>query len=111
MGIVIRLIINALAIFFAAQILPGITVEGLYASLIVAIVLSIVNTFINPLLLLFTLPLTVLTLGLFTFVINALVIMIVDYFVPGFTVDGFVSALIFSFVLSIMNSILIWFVK
>jgi len=111
MGIVIRLIINALAIFFAAQILPGITVEGLYASLIVAIVLSIVNTFIKPLLLLFTLPLTVLTLGLFTFVINALVIMIVDYFVPGFTVDGFVSALIFSFVLSIMNSILIWFVK
>lgn len=111
MGVVIRLIINALSIFFAAQILPGITVEGLYASLIVAIVLSIVNAFIKPLILLFTLPLTILTLGLFTFVVNALMIMIVDYFVPGFAVDGFISALLFSLVLSIINSILVWFVK
>ncbi|OGK14151.1 hypothetical protein A3H80_04740 [Candidatus Roizmanbacteria bacterium RIFCSPLOWO2_02_FULL_37_19] len=110
-GIIIRLLVNALAIFFTAQILPGVTVDGLQSALIVAVVLGIINTFVKPILIFFTLPLTIVTLGLFTFVINALLILLASSLVPGFSVDGFLWALIFSFVLSIVSSILIWIVK
>jgi putative membrane protein len=74
-------------------------------ALLVALVLAIANAFVKPILIIFTIPLTVLTLGLFLLAINAIIILMVDYFVPGFTVDGFWWALAFSLVLSVFNSL------
>ncbi len=109
--IIVRLVINALAIFITAQVLPGVQVEDLSSAFIIALVLGLINTFIKPILLLFTLPLNFMTLGLFTFVLNALIILLVDYVVAGFEVANFWYALLFSLVLSIVSSILIWIAK
>lgn len=106
MNLVLTLLINSLAIFITAYILPGVDVKDLYSALIVAIFLGIINTFIKPVLVLLTLPITIITLGLFTLVINAFLILFVSNVVPGFKVDGFWWAIIFSLVLSIVNSFL-----
>ena len=103
MGFLLKWLINAVAIIITAYLLPGVKVTGLLAALVTALVLGLVNVLIRPLLLLLTLPLNILTLGLFTFVINALVIMLVAAIVPGFSVRGFWWALLFSLVLSIIN--------
>lgn len=107
MGLLIRWIVSAIAIILTAYLLPGIHVSSLAAALITAIILGIVNAILKPLLILFTLPLTILTLGLFTFIINALMILLVSAIVPGFTVDGFWWALLFSIVMSLINSVLL----
>lgn len=106
MQLIISLVINALAVFVTAKIIPGVILADLYTALITAVVLGLVNTFIKPILLLFTLPITILTLGLFSLVINALMILLVDYFVVGFEVSGFITALFFSLILSLISSIL-----
>lgn len=105
MDILIRLIIGTIAVFVAAYILPGIKLEGGWTTaLIVAIVLGLVNAFIKPILLVLTLPLNILTLGLFTFVIMALMVMLVSAIVPGFSVDGFFWAMLFAIIFSLINS-------
>lgn len=104
--IFVNLIVSALAVIISAYILPGVKVDGFVTAVIVAIVLGAVNMFIKPVLVLLTLPLTILTLGLFTFVINAFLVLLVGSIVPGFRVEGFLSALLFSFVLSIISSFL-----
>jgi len=86
----------------SAYLLPGVTLSGFGAALLAALVLGLLNVFIKPILLLLTLPINILTLGLFTLVINALVIMVVSAIVPGFHVSGFWYALLFSVVLSIV---------
>lgn len=106
MRILINWIISGLAILAAAYLLPGIRVEGLLTALVVALVLGIINATLRPIILALTLPLNVLTLGLFTLVINALLIMLTTYIVPGFGVESFWWALGFSLVLSIINSFL-----
>jgi putative membrane protein len=106
MGILINLILSGIAVFIAAYILPGVDVENFVTAVIVAVVLGIINAFLKPILLLLTLPINILTLGLFTCVINALLILLTEMIVPGFGVDGFVSALILSFILAIINFIL-----
>lgn len=106
MGVITYLLVNGFAIFIAAQVLSGVHVDGIVTALIVAVILGIVNTLIKPLLLLLTLPLTILTFGLFAFVINALLVLLVARFVPGFSVNGFWWALIFSLVISIISSFL-----
>lgn len=107
MGLLIRWIVSAIAIIITAYLLPGIHISSLGAALITAVVLGIVNAILKPLLVLFTLPLTILTLGLFTFVINAVLILLVSILVPGFRVDGFWWALLFSIIVSFVNSILL----
>jgi len=102
MNILINWLVMAFAIMFTAYILPGVTLSGFGAALLVALVLGLLNVLIKPLLLILTLPINILTLGLFTFVINALVIMMVSALVPGFKVEGFWVAMIFSIVLSIV---------
>lgn len=104
--IIVNLIVNALAVIISAYILPGVKVDGFVTALIVAVVLGAVNMFIKPILLFLTLPLNVLTLGFFTFVINATLVLLVSSLVPGFKVEGFLYALIFSLVLSIVSSFL-----
>ena len=93
-----------MVIFSIAHILPGVHVENFTTSLVVALVLGIINAFLKPVLLLRTLPINILTLGLFTFILNAILIILVTKLVPGFKVDGFLWALIFAAVLSIANT-------
>lgn len=106
MNILINWIVSALAILAAAYLLPGVHVTSFVSALVAAVVLGIINAFIKPVLLILTLPITILTLGLFTLVINALVILLAASLVPGFSVDSFWWALIYSIVLSIINSFL-----
>ncbi len=85
--------------------MKGVHVEHYGYALLVAAVLALANMIVKPVLIIFTIPITIFTLGLFLLVINALIIMLVDYLVPGFRVDGFWWALLFSVVLSIFNSL------
>lgn len=104
--IIVNLIVSAIAVLISAYILPGVKVDGFLTAVVVAVVLGVVNMFIKPILLLLTLPLNILTLGLFTFVINAVLVLLVSNIVPGFKVEGFVYALLFSLVLSVVSSFL-----
>ncbi|MFA5916714.1 MAG: phage holin family protein [Candidatus Gracilibacteria bacterium] len=111
MDIIISLILTAVAVLITTYILPGVVVTGFIDAFLVAIVISVINTFIKPVIILLTLPINILTIGLFTFVINALIIMFVSYLIPGFKVDGFWWALLFSIILSLVNSIIFSLVK
>ena len=104
MEFIIRLVVNAVAIFLLAYILPGISVSSFGISLVAALVLALLNAFVKPLLIVFTIPITIFTLGIFLWVINALIILITDHFVDGFEVKNFWWALIFSFFLGMVNS-------
>jgi putative membrane protein len=106
MGFLLHWLIRTIAVIITAYLLPGIRLSGFFAALVTALVLGFINAFIRPLLLLLTFPINVLTLGLFTFVINALVIMLTSALVPGFHVNGFFWALIFSLVLALVNAVL-----
>ena len=106
MRFIIRLLITAVVVVLLAQFLPGVAVASFGTAVIVAIVLALLNLIVKPILVLFTLPVTVITFGLFLLVINAVIILLVDAFISGFNVDGFWVALIFSLLLSIVQSIL-----
>ncbi|QXE91950.1 phage holin family protein [Geomonas subterranea] len=106
MGFIVKWLVHAVAIVITAYLLPGVRLSGFGAALITALVLGLINTFIRPLLMLLTLPINILTLGLLTFVINALLIMLTSALVRGFSVDGFLWALLFSLVLSVVNFLL-----
>ena len=103
-------IVSALIILLVAYVLPmlgvGVSVSGFVVALKVALVLGLVNAIVKPIILFFTLPLTVLTLGFFVFVVNALMVMLTASFINGFYVSGFLSALIFSLALSFVNGLL-----
>ncbi len=103
MGILITWIASTIVILIAAYILPGVHVENFWTALLVALVLGILNALVRPLLFLLTLPITILTLGLFTIVINALMVLLAAAIVPGFTVDGFWWAVLFSLVTFAIN--------
>lgn len=108
MDFIISLLITAVAVFITAKILPGVTVSGFGSSILVALLLGIVNAIVKPILVFLTIPITIITLGLFLFVINALMIMLVDAMLSGFKVKNFWWALFFSIILSILNSFLQW---
>lgn len=105
MNFLIKLILSTLSVLVAAYLLPGAHVDGFLTAFIVAIFLALFNATIKPILVILTIPVTVFTLGLFILVINALMILLADYIVDGFTVDGFWWALIFGIILAIVNSI------
>jgi putative membrane protein len=100
----IKVMVCAVNAFILAYILPGIEIKDMLTALLVAVVLSLLDAVVKPLLVLFTLPATILTLGLFLFVINACIILIDDHFVHGFKVQSFWHALLFSVLLSFFNS-------
>ncbi len=106
MNILFSLIINGLAVFVTSRIIPGVVLDDFITAVVVSVILAVVNTFIKPILILLTLPVNILTLGLFTLVINAVVVLIVDSLVPGFEVNGFWAALFFSIVLSLVSAVL-----
>lgn len=106
MKIVINFLVQGIAVFVSSLIVPGVMVESYATAILVAVLLAVVNTLVKPILFLLTLPLTILTLGLFTFVLNAVMILIVDALIAGFEVQGIISALLFSLVLSLVNGVL-----
>lgn len=102
------ILINSVAVYITAKILQGVEVKDFVTAIVVAVVLALVNTFIKPVILFFTLPVTIITLGLFILVINALMIMIVDSLMEDFSVKNFGWAILFGIALSIVNGILFW---
>src|SRR5436189_5571212 len=104
MGFILKLLLTAVAVIVSTYFLPGVHVTGFGAALLVAFVLAILNTFVRPILVLLTIPVTFLTLGLFLLVINALLILLADNLIAGFRVDGFLWAFIFSIILSVTRS-------
>lgn len=96
----------AVAVMAGANFIPGVHVSGFKSALITAVVLALLNTFVKPILQVLTIPITILTLGLFLLVINVIIIYLAARLVDGFSVNGFIPALIFSIVLSIASSIL-----
>ena len=110
MFLLIRLIINMVAILIISYLFPRvIKVDGFWAALIAALLLGIVNAIIRPILVLLTLPITILTLGLFLLVINGLMLWLVSVFVKGFQVNGFWGAVLGSILISVVSWILSWF--
>lgn len=103
MKIIVHLFVSAVAILVATYIVPGVTVT-LSGSIVLAVVLGVINIFIKPVVKIIALPLTILTLGLFSLVINALFIIIASRIVPGFSISGFWTAFWFSIVLSLVNA-------
>jgi putative membrane protein len=102
----IRILVTAAAVVLASRLLPGIAVKEFTTALVVALVLSVLNFFVKPILVLLTLPITVITLGLFLFVINAVIIVLAGKLVNGFRVDSIGWALLFSLLLSFFTYIL-----
>ena len=103
MNILIRWLISTLVIIAVAYILPGVSVAGFLPALVAALVLGLLNTFLKPLLFILTLPVTVLTLGIFYFVLNAIIALIASAVVPGFEVANFWWALLFSLLIGAAN--------
>ena len=106
MNIIMRIIVTSLVAFGLSYILSGVQIDTFTTAIVLAIVLAILNAIVKPLLVFITFPITVVTLGLFLFVINALIILLADKFIKGFHVDGFWWALLFSLLLSIVTSVL-----
>ena len=103
MGFIIKVLITAVAAYAAAWLLPGVAITDAKTAIIVALVLALLNTFIKPILIILTIPVTIITLGLFLLVINILIIKWTDSLVGGFTVDGWLSALLFSLIVSLVT--------
>ncbi|MDP3312036.1 phage holin family protein [Lutibacter sp.] len=111
MKTVLRMLLTAIAVVIIAKYLPGVEVTNFTNAMFVAIVLGFLRITVQPILVILTLPATILTLGLFLLVINAVIIMLAGYFVTGFSVSGFWTALLFSILLSMFQSILFSFLK
>jgi putative membrane protein len=103
MVLFLKWLIMALSIIISSYLIPGVKVDGFFTALWVAFFLGIVNVLIKPILILVTLPINILTLGLFTFVINALLILLASSALKGFEVSGFWIAVLFGIVLSLVN--------
>ena len=106
MNFIMRIIVTSIVAFGLSYLLSGIHINNFWSAIVLAIVLAVLNAIVKPILILLTLPLTIVTLGLFLFVINALIILLADNFIGGFSVDGFWWALLFSLLLSIVSSML-----
>jgi len=104
MNFIIRLLITAISAFLLSKILSGVHFDSFGATIIFAIVLGLLNLIVKPILSILSLPITIITLGLFSFVINAFMILLTDYFMSSMAVDGFLWALLFSILLSIVTS-------
>ena len=103
--LVYRILFNALGIILIAEVVPGIDVDGVYAAIVTVIILGLLNAIVRPILFILTLPITILTLGLFAFVINAGIFLFVASFIEGFEVSGFWTALLGSLLMSIVSTL------
>ncbi len=103
MGLILRLLISAVAVLIAAYIIPGVSVDSFVTALIVAVVLGLLNAIVKPILVILTIPITIMTLGLFYLVINVLMVYLTDALINGFAVNGFIAALLFSILVAIVT--------
>ncbi|WP_395044535.1 phage holin family protein [Flavobacterium sp.] len=110
MKLIARILITSLLVVLISYLMKGVQVLEVWDAIIVAIVLGLLNLFVKPVIILFTLPVTIVTLGLFLLVINALIILLCDKLVDGFTVNSFWTALFFSIILSLSQSIMYKFI-
>ena len=106
MNFIVRLLVTALVAFGLARILPGIHIDTYWTALVFALVLALINAFVRPILVILTIPITIITFGLFLLVINAIIVLIASKFVSGISIDGFWWALLFGLLLSILVSLL-----
>ena len=106
MNILLRLLVLVIAVYVASYIIPGIKIDSPQSLIVVSIVLGIINTFIKPVLVFLTLPLTVVTLGIFLLILNGLLVLLVGNIVSGFHVAGLLPAILFSIVVSLTSSLL-----
>lgn len=107
MKILIRLLVNILALVIVAYLVPGFTLDTLMAALVAAVVIGIINTLIKPIIQLLALPITLITFGIFAFIINVALLWLASFIVAGFQIDGFFTAVIASIVLSLVS----WFLN
>ncbi len=105
MNLILRILLSAIAVVILSKILPGIGVDSYTTALIVAVVLSLLNFIVKPILVILTLPVTIITFGLFLLIVNAIIILLADSLVSGFQVDGIWWALLFSLLLSLLQSL------
>lgn len=103
---IVRFLLSGLAVLLTAYLLPGVHVDHYGYALLAALLISLANLIVKPILVILTIPITIVTLGLFLLVINAAIILLVESLVPGFAVDGFWWALAFSLILSVFNSMI-----
>jgi putative membrane protein len=106
MGFLIKILVTAVAAYFAAYLLPNVAITSVQGAVIVAVVLALLNAILKPILVILTIPITVLTLGLFLLVINIIIVKIADYFVHSFTVNGWLAALLFSLIVSFVSFVI-----
>lgn len=106
MKFIMRIIVTSVAAFGLSYLLPGIKIDTFWAAILLALVLAVLNAVLKPILIILTLPITLVTFGLFLFVINAAIILLAEKFVGGFKVDGFWWALLFSLLLSLVTAVL-----
>lgn len=106
MKLILRLLTATLAVFISAYLIPGVTVDSFQTAFIVAIVIGVLNMFVKPILVILTLPITILTLGLFSFVINIALLYTASYLVPGFIIETILAALLFGLLVSFISSFL-----
>ncbi|WP_425391327.1 phage holin family protein [Ekhidna sp.] len=106
MNVLVKILLSSIGVIIASYLLPGVYIDDFITAVIIAVLLSLLNATVKPLLIILTIPITVVTFGLFLLVINALIILMTSSIVPGFDVDGFWWALIFSLLLSLINALL-----
>ena len=106
MKFIMRIIVTSVIAFGLSYILKGIKIDSFWTAIILAVVLAVLNAILKPILIILTFPITIVTFGLFLFVINAAIILLADKFIDGFVVDGFWWALLFSLLLSIVSAVL-----
>jgi putative membrane protein len=111
MKLILRILLSALAVVILSKILPNVSVDSYLTAIIVALVLSLLNFIVKPILVILTLPVTLITFGLFLLIINAIIILLADRLIAGFNVDGIWWALLFSLLLSFLQSILFSLLK
>lgn len=110
MKIVARILITALALLIVSKLIPGVTVNGLYPALIAALILGGLNVLVKPIIVILTLPISLITLGLFIFIINGTLFWFAASFLEGFQVDGFLTAIVGSIIVSIISTIGNWLI-
>lgn len=106
MILILRVLLSAIAVVVLSKLLPHVSVDSYFTAIIVALVLSFLNFLVKPVLVILTLPVTIVTFGLFLLIINAVIILLADRLIDGFRVDGVWWALLFSLLLSLLQSLL-----
>ena len=111
MNFLTKILVKTLAVIMVSYFMPGVDVDNILTAVVVAVVLAFLDSIVKPIMIVLTIPVTIFSLGLFLLVINACMVLLADYFVEGFKVNGFFTALLFSIVLSLTTSILDAFAK